>query len=182
MKFPILLTILRIFLIPLIVLFFYLPVEHNLYISAGLFAVAAWTDWLDGYLARKWDQTTRFGAFLDPVADKLMVVVALGLLIEAHGIWLMTIPALVIIGREIVISALREWMAEMGERATIAVSSIGKWKTAFQMLGILILLAVPAGESIAYAGMAVLYLSVVLTVWSMAQYLRAAWPALKAGM
>ncbi|MAC46684.1 MAG: CDP-diacylglycerol--glycerol-3-phosphate 3-phosphatidyltransferase [Oceanospirillum sp.] len=182
MKLPNLLTILRICLIPLIVLFFYLPVEYNFYYSAALFALAAWTDWLDGYLARKWNQTTRFGAFLDPVADKLMVAVALGLLIEAHGSWLMTVPALVIIGREIIISALREWMAQVGERTTVAVSSVGKWKTAFQMLGIFVLLAVPAGTVIAYAGVAVLYVSVILTIWSMVLYLNAAWPALKAGM
>ncbi|MBB1487646.1 CDP-diacylglycerol--glycerol-3-phosphate 3-phosphatidyltransferase [Oceanospirillum sediminis] len=182
MKLPNIITALRICFIPLVVLMFYLPVENNLYYTAGIFALAAWTDWLDGFLARKLNQTTAFGAFLDPVADKLMVAVSLGLLIESHASLLMTIPALIIIGREIVISALREWMAELGKRASIAVSMIGKAKTTLQMLAIFILLTQAPDTQIAWAGMAVLYVSVILTIWSMVQYLKAAWPDLKSGM
>ena len=111
--------------------------------AAGLFALASVTDWLDGYLARRWNQSTPFGAFLDPVADKLMVAVALALLIERFDTLVLTLPALVIIGREIVISALREWMAEMGKRGMVAVSWIGKLKTTLQMIAILVLLAFP---------------------------------------
>lgn len=182
MKLPNILTALRIVLIPLVVLMFYLPVEHHLYYTAGLFAFAAWTDWLDGYLARKLNQSTAFGAFLDPVADKLMVAVALGLLIEAHASWIVTLPALIIIGREIIISALREWMAELGKRASIAVSIIGKAKTALQMLSIFVLLSQEPGSTVALVGIVILYLSVILTIWSMVQYLKAAWPDLKSGM
>lgn len=182
MKLPNILTALRIAFIPLIVAVFYLPIENNLYIAAGIFALAAWTDWLDGFLARRLNQSTPFGAFLDPVADKLMVSVSLGLLIDAHASFWMTVPALIIIGREIVISALREWMAELGKRASIAVSMIGKAKTSLQMLSIFVLLSQEPGTDIAWLGMALLYGAVVLTIWSMMQYLKAAWPDLKSGM
>ncbi|OPX57121.1 CDP-diacylglycerol--glycerol-3-phosphate 3-phosphatidyltransferase [Oceanospirillum multiglobuliferum] len=182
MKLPNILTALRIACIPLVVLVYYLPFADHLYYAAGIFALAAWTDWLDGYLARKLNQSTAFGAFLDPVADKLMVCVALGLLIEGHSSWLLTIPALIIIGREIVISALREWMAELGKRASIAVSMIGKAKTSLQMLSIFILLSQTPDTTTAYVGLVLLYISVVLTIWSMVQYLKAAWPDLKSGM
>ena len=116
------LTILRILLIPVLVVVFYLPFKHHLLVAAGIFAVAAITDWFDGYLARRLGQMTAFGAFLDPVADKLMVVTALVLLVERHDTLLFTLAACVIIGREIVISALREWMAELGERTSVAQS------------------------------------------------------------
>lgn len=182
MKLPNILTALRIAFIPLIVAVFYLPFDNSLYICAGIFALAAITDWLDGFLARRLNQTTAFGAFLDPVADKLMVSVSLGLLIDAHASIWMTIPSLIIIGREIVISALREWMAELGKRASIAVSIIGKAKTFLQMLAIFVLLSQSPGSEIAMVGMVLLYLAVVLTIWSMAQYIKAAWPALKSGM
>ncbi|MHC9037299.1 CDP-diacylglycerol--glycerol-3-phosphate 3-phosphatidyltransferase, partial [Cobetia marina] len=112
MSIPNILTLIRILFIPLLVVCFYLPYNWSLPVTALLFALAAVTDWFDGYLARRWNQTTPFGAFLDPVADKLMVAVALGLLIERYDSLWMTIPSLIIIGREIVISALREWMAE----------------------------------------------------------------------
>ncbi|MFK7160845.1 CDP-diacylglycerol--glycerol-3-phosphate 3-phosphatidyltransferase [Marinospirillum sp. MEB164] len=179
MNLPIALTLLRILVIPLLVLIYYLPFESRYLIAAVLFAAAAITDWLDGYLARRWDQMTAFGAFLDPVADKLMVAVALGLLIEAHAHWLMTLPALIIIGREIVISALREWMAELGERASVAVSWIGKVKTTFQMLAIILLLYFPPATLGAYLSLALLYVAAGLTLWSMYQYLRAATPHLR---
>ncbi|GLR63785.1 CDP-diacylglycerol--glycerol-3-phosphate 3-phosphatidyltransferase [Marinospirillum insulare] len=178
MNFPTLLTLFRILIIPLLVAIYYLPLDSKYLICAGLFGLAALTDWLDGFLARRWNQMTPFGAFLDPVADKLMVAVALGLLIEVHASWLLTLPALVIIGREIVISALREWMAELGKSANVAVSWLGKVKTTFQMVSIFLLLLAPPGELIAWAGIATLYLAALLTLWSMYSYLRAAMPHL----
>ncbi|WP_328186216.1 CDP-diacylglycerol--glycerol-3-phosphate 3-phosphatidyltransferase [Marinobacter sp. OP 3.4] len=175
MNLPNVLTLSRIVMIPVFVMVFYLPVDWRYVASAAIFAIAAATDWLDGYLARKLDQSTPFGAFLDPVADKLMVAVALTVLIEEHANYLLTIPAMVIIGREIVISALREWMAEIGSRASVAVSYIGKIKTTAQMVAIVLLLAVPPGVMISYAGTALLYLAAILTFWSMVLYLQAAW-------
>ena len=136
------LTMLRILLIPVLVIVFYVPFRHHLLVAAGVFALAAVTDWFDGYLARRLGQMTAFGAFLDPVADKLMVVTALVLLVERHDTLLFTLAACVIIGREIVVSALREWMAELGQRTSVAVSYIGKVKTAFQMVAITALLAI----------------------------------------
>jgi CDP-diacylglycerol--glycerol-3-phosphate 3-phosphatidyltransferase len=172
----------RIGLIPVLVLVFYLPFENHLMVAAAIFALAAVTDWLDGYLARRLGQTTAFGAFLDPVADKLMVAVALVLLVERHDRQLFTLAACVIIGREIVISALREWMAELGERTSLAVSYVGKVKTAFQMVAITGLLAIdPATNegwllALCYV---VLYIAAVLTLWSMFIYLKAAWLVMK---
>ncbi|MDI5920185.1 CDP-diacylglycerol--glycerol-3-phosphate 3-phosphatidyltransferase [Halomonas sp. LR5S13] len=182
MNIPNLLTLARILFIPLLVVLFYLPFTWSMPLAAALFALAAVTDWLDGYLARRWDQSTPFGAFLDPVADKLMVAVALALLIERYeAIWL-TLPALVIIGREIVISALREWMAEMGKRGQVAVSWIGKVKTTLQMVALLVLLAFAPGTSVALLGVATLYVAALLTLWSMFLYLKAAWPHLSSSM
>lgn len=151
--------------------------------SALIFGLAAVTDWLDGYLARALDQGTPFGAFLDPVADKLMVAVALVLLVEQFSVWWFTIPGMVIIGREIGISALREWMAELGNRASVAVSYVGKVKTTLQMIAILILLAVTPGygEIMLYTGTVLLYLAAVLTLWSMLVYIRAAWSSFEIG-
>ncbi|MHB0774273.1 CDP-diacylglycerol--glycerol-3-phosphate 3-phosphatidyltransferase [Halomonas sp. WWR20] len=182
MNIPNILTLARIVFIPLLVIAFYLPYSWSLLGTAGLFGLAALTDWLDGYLARRLNQSTPFGAFLDPVADKLMVVVALALLVERYeAIWL-TLPALVIIGREIVISALREWMAEIGKRGRVAVSWIGKLKTTLQMVSLLLLLGFTPGTLIAYIGVATLYVAAALTLWSMGQYLRAAWPELSRSM
>lgn len=171
------LTLLRIFMIPLFVIVFYLPFGWSHIVTAIIFSLAAITDWADGYVARKYNQSTPFGAFLDPVADKLMVAIALLLLVTLHhnSVWFV-VAAAVIVGREIVISALREWMAELGQRASVAVSSIGKIKTTLQMTAIIILLAnipllMPLGF-IALAGAA------ALTLWSMIIYLRAAWPYL----
>jgi len=175
MNLPNVLTMSRIVMIPVFVVVFYLPMQWSYMASAVIFALAGITDWLDGYLARKLDQSTPFGAFLDPVADKLMVAVALAVLIEEHAAVLMTIPATIIIGREIVISALREWMAEMGSRASVAVSYIGKIKTTAQMVAIVGLLAFPPGLLLAYVSIGLLYLAAVLTLWSMFLYLRAAW-------
>lgn len=170
-------------MIPVFIAVFYLPYQWSYWASAVVFGLAGLTDWLDGYLARKLDQTTPFGAFLDPVADKLMVAFALALLVERFGIWWFTIPAVVIIGREIVISALREWMAEIGKRTSVAVSYIGKIKTTFQMISILALLAaIPEKTAVLfYAGIVLLYLSALLTLWSMVIYLKAAWPSFRIG-
>ncbi len=171
------LTLMRIFLVPVMVVFFYLPFQGHLIVAAGIFTLAAVTDWFDGYLARRLGQMTPFGAFLDPVADKLMVSVALVLLVERHNDLLFTLAACVIIGREIVVSALREWMAELGKRTSVAVSLIGKVKTAFQMVSIIVLLAVDAqrdGSEVLALGVLLLYVAAGLTIWSMWQYLRAA--------
>jgi CDP-diacylglycerol--glycerol-3-phosphate 3-phosphatidyltransferase len=182
MNIPNILTLARIAFIPLLVVFFYLPYSWSMPIAAGLFALASVTDWLDGYLARRWNQSTPFGAFLDPVADKLMVAVALALLIERFdSIWL-TLPALVIIGREIVISALREWMAEMGKRGSVAVSWLGKAKTTLQMVALLLLLAFVPGTQLALVGVVTLHIAAIMTLWSMVMYLRAAWPHLARAM
>ncbi|MBB5210469.1 CDP-diacylglycerol--glycerol-3-phosphate 3-phosphatidyltransferase [Microbulbifer hydrolyticus] len=176
------LTLLRVALIPVFVLVFYLPYKWSYVASALIFSIAAATDWLDGYIARKLNQSTPFGAFLDPVADKLMVATALVLLVDLHDHRLFTIAAAVIIGREIAVSALREWMAELGLRSSVAVSYIGKIKTTAQMAAIIVLLAFdvrefPVMETIGYI---LLYVAAALTLWTMVVYLRAAWPALTA--
>ena len=174
------LTLLRVLLIPLFVAVFYLPFIWRYPLSAAIFGLAAFTDWLDGYIARKYDQITPFGAFLDPVADKLMVVVALVLLVEVHASPWFAIPATVMVCREIVVSALREWMAELGKRASVAVSYIGKFKTTMQMTAIIVLLLFepfkhPVLTGIGYV---LLYAAAILTLWSMILYLKAAWPEL----
>ena len=181
---PNLVTALRIVLIPVLVIVFYLaPLEWRYLSSAVVFTIAAVTDWLDGYLARLWGQHTQFGAFLDPVADKLLVAVALILLVETHESAILAVPALVIVGREIVVSALREWMAYYSERRSLAVSVLGKVKTLFQMIAIILLLAVGPGRSIpVMVGYTLLYISAGLTLWSMYEYLKLAWPDLSSGM
>lgn len=171
-------------LIPVLVAVFYLPFKNHLLVAAAIFGFAAITDWVDGYLARKLGQMTAFGAFLDPVADKLMVAIALVLLVERHDTIWFTLPACVIIGREIVISALREWMAELGERTSVAVSYIGKVKTTFQMIAIFCLLAIdldPATDEnwLLVLSYLMLYAAAILTLWSMFIYLRAAWVVIK---
>lgn len=175
---PNILTLSRVALIPIIVVVYYLPFQDARFFSGVIFALACATDWLDGYLARRLNQMTPLGAFLDPVADKVIVAVALAMLVETYHSPLMTIPAMVIIGREIVISALREWMAEMGKRASVAVSYVGKVKTFCQMVSITGLLAFPQGSSLAVTSEALLYVAAALTLWSMFVYLKAAWPAL----
>ena len=177
---PNILTLLRIILIPVLVLVFYSPLHWSYQISATIFGLAAVTDWLDGYLARRLQQLSVFGAFLDPVADKLMVAVALVLLVQDNPSPLFAVPAAIIIGREIAISALREWMSEIGERTKVAVSIIGKIKTTIQMIAILLLLyKFPLGPFPAHeVGVILLYIAAILTLWSMLVYLRAAWPIL----
>ena len=158
--------------------------DWSIFASGVLFALAAVTDWLDGYLARRMNQTTPFGAFLDPVADKLIVVSALIVLITYHHNAWLTIPSLIIVGREIVISALREWMAEMNDSVAIAVSYLGKVKTTLQMIAITLLLIAPveSQSTVMKMGYVLLYLAAVMTLWSMWQYLRAAWASLKRGL
>lgn len=147
------------------------------FVLTAIFIIAAITDWLDGYLARRLNQSSAFGRFLDPVADKLMVAAALIVLVQWHPNIIMAIAAIVIISREIAISALREWMAELGQRASVAVSYIGKLKTTFQMTAITVfLLNWQSLETLAYI---LLYAAVLLTLWSMFIYLKAAWPYLK---
>jgi CDP-diacylglycerol--glycerol-3-phosphate 3-phosphatidyltransferase len=177
------LTGVRIVMIPVLVLLFYVPWKWSYLTSAIIFALAGLTDWLDGYLARRLNQSTPFGAFLDPVADKLMVVVALVLLAERYHAWWFSLPAMVIIGREIVISALREWMAEVGKRTSVAVSYIGKVKTTFQIIAIIGFLLVAPGSHPVLLGIciALLYAAAGLTLWSMVIYLRAAWPVMMKG-
>lgn len=174
---PTTLTLLRICLIPAFILFFYLPVHWGHPVAAIIFMCAALTDWLDGYLARSLKQTTKFGAFLDPVADKLMVALALVLVVGEFGMIYVTLPAAVIIGREIVVSALREWMSEIGKRTSVTVGKIAKVKTALQMASLLsLLIYTPGGEkNWQITGITLLYVAAVLTLWSMTLYLKAAW-------
>jgi cardiolipin synthase len=191
---PTMLTWLRILLIPVFVIVFYLPTDpqrfgaipaHWVNVTATvIFAVAAVTDWLDGYLARRWQQTSSFGAFLDPVADKLMVAAALIVLVEFERVG--AVIALIIIGREIAISALREWMAGAGQRSSVGVAMIGKIKTAVQMIAILFLLywdAIPLGGFGTFPtqvfGQVLIAVAAFLTLLSMAYYLRAASPQIK---
>jgi CDP-diacylglycerol---glycerol-3-phosphate 3-phosphatidyltransferase len=173
---PNLLSLLRIAIIPLLVAVFYLPFEWARPLTAILFGIAGLTDWLDGYLARRWEQTSRMGAFLDPVADKLIVAAVLVLLVADAGSLWVTIPALVIISREITISALREWMAEVGQRGKVAVSYLGKVKTTTQIIALLLLLFQQPlfGLPIYTLGMIMLYVAAALTLWSMIDYLRVA--------
>lgn len=180
LKLPNLLTLARILLIPVFVLLFYLPTPWANQAAALVFVLAAITDWFDGFLARRMGLTTALGAFLDPVADKLMVAAALVLLLQDNPVFWLALPALVIIGREITISALREWMAELGARTQVAVSEIGKVKTAAQMLSITLLIYRHdiAGIPVYTIGLVLLFIAVVLTLWSMLIYLRAAWPQL----
>jgi len=184
MSLPNIITVARIFLVPVFVLTYLSAWEWRYIATAFLFGLAAFTDWLDGYLARKLDQTTPFGAFLDPVADKLIVVTALVLLIGHHANLVLTLAGMIIVGREIVISALREWMAEMNQSLTVAVSLLGKIKTTIQMIAIAVLLANPPviNSMWVLAGYVLVYIAAFMTLWSMTVYLHAAWPTLKTGL
>ncbi len=181
MNVPNALTWLRILMIPAIVALFYLPYWWADPASCAAFAFAGITDSLDGYYARKLGQTSRLGAFLDPVADKLIVATALVLLVSKDPRWYMVIVAIVIIGREIAVSALREWMAEIGARGRIAVSVWGKYKTIVQIVGLSCLLYRRdlIGLPIYKIGLALTFAATVLTLWSMILYLRLAWPELR---
>jgi CDP-diacylglycerol--glycerol-3-phosphate 3-phosphatidyltransferase len=177
---PNILTWLRILAIPLVVVLFYLPVGWADPAAGLLFAAAAVTDSLDGYFARRMGLTSRLGAFLDPVADKLIVAIALVLLVSRDSDWIVVMMAGVIIGREIAISALREWMAVLGQRTKVAVSQIGKYKTILQMVGLSMMLyrQDALGLPVYRAGIALSVLAAALTLFSMIMYLRAAWPTL----
>ncbi len=187
---PTILTLFRIALIPVLVLVFYLPYPWTNFAAAFVFALGAVTDWLDGWIARRYHMYSAFGAFLDPVADKLMVAVALFLIVQGHPTPWMAFWASVIVGREIAVSALREWMAEIGQRARVKVAWVGKVKTVVQMVALLCLLysvtpekpqrATPwLGEPIFHLGDWLLAAAAILTLWSGFQYLRAAWPAMR---
>lgn len=191
---PNVLTLVRILVVPLLVIFFYLPVGWAHLAAAIIFAIASLTDWLDGYLARYLKQSTKLGAFLDPVADKLMVSIALVMIVAEPTFqsvnltsstlfipaFAITIPAAIIVAREIIVSALREWMAELGKRASVAVSSIGKFKTAVQMLALIVLLYCDKSVNVVLVltGYLLLYVAAVLTIWSMFYYLKTAWSEL----
>ena len=173
---PTLLTIARILLLPVIVAVFYINAPWARPLCCAIFLIAAVTDWLDGYLARKWNIESEFGAFLDPVADKLMVATVLILVVEDASSWWITLPAIIIIGREITISALREWMASVGSRARVAVSYLGKLKTTMQITALAMLLhKVDLFILPVYSmGIFFLYAAAALTIWSMVDYLMAA--------
>jgi CDP-diacylglycerol--glycerol-3-phosphate 3-phosphatidyltransferase len=182
MNLPNLLTWLRMLAIPLLVGVFFLPVskEAQNLTATSLFVAAAVTDWIDGWLARKLGQTSAFGAFLDPVADKLLVCAALVMLVDLDRVH--ALVALIIVGREITISALREWMAQIGARASVAVHSIGKFKTIAQLVAIPMLLFdddLLGVLDCRLLGTWLIYAASVLTLWSMAYYLRRAWPYLR---
>jgi len=176
-----LLTIARIAAIPIVVVCFYLKYDFARPIAGILFGLAAFTDLLDGYVARKYAQTSRFGAFLDPVADKLMVAIVLVLLVQSDPGWYVDIIAIIIIGREITISALREWMATIGDRAKVAVSWSGKLKTILQMFGIgfMVYKEPILGTDVYALGFVFLLLAAGMTLWSMFRYLQAAWPSMQ---
>lgn len=179
MSLPNVLTLMRIVLIPIFIMVFYLPFEWSHGVAAIIFALASFTDWLDGFLARKLQQMSPFGAFLDPVADKLLIACTLLLIIGVKDISYITIPAIIIIGREIVISGLREWMAEVGRRASVTVNYIGKVKTCVQMVAIFLLVAFdPSTSWWGVLGFILLYVAAILTIWSMVIYLSLAWPEL----
>lgn len=178
---PNLLTLLRIALIPVFVLIFLLPYAWAPPVTCAIFALAGITDWLDGYLARRFNETSAFGSFLDPVADKLMVTTALVLLLSYDPRLWLTISVIIIIGREITISALREWMAEIGARRKVAVSQLGKIKTILQIVGLSMMLyrAPILGLPIYRVGVVLTELAAAATLFSMVAYLRAAWPELR---
>ncbi|MGN0894583.1 MAG: CDP-diacylglycerol--glycerol-3-phosphate 3-phosphatidyltransferase [Succinivibrio sp.] len=190
-KLPNLLTLIRLGLIPVFIILFYWPTDMSNFYAAIIFVVAALTDLLDGYLARKMKQTSKFGAFLDPVADKIIVCTALVLIVEHYSLYrdalyphlgkFITIPSMIIVAREITVSALREWMAELGKRANVAVSWIGKWKTTIQLVAISGLIW-RYNEIMIYAAVTLLIVATVLTIWSMIMYLKAGWVYMKDSM
>lgn len=186
---PTILTLVRIAMIPVLAAVYFLPYGWTNFATAAVFVLASVTDWLDGWIARRFRLTSAFGAFLDPVADKLMVSTALFLIVQGHPSAWMALWAAVIVGREIAVSALREWMAEVGQRGKVAVAAIGKFKTVAQMiaLGCLLYSVSPAdpphpepwmGEFVFHVGDWLLAIAALLTLWSGLGYLRAAWPSL----
>lgn len=179
MNLPIWLTLFRLVLIPFVVGLLFVRLPGFNVAAAVLFGLALATDWLDGHLARRWNQTSAFGAFLDPVADKLIVCAVLVMLVYRDPHWFVALPASIIVGRELTVSALREWMAELGQRGVVSVGSLGKYKTAVQMLAIfLMLFDLYEQQGLYISGVVLLGISAALTLWSMVIYLRQAWPTL----
>ncbi|HET8942483.1 MAG TPA: CDP-diacylglycerol--glycerol-3-phosphate 3-phosphatidyltransferase [Rudaea sp.] len=178
---PTMLTLFRIALLPVMVIVFYAPFRGANIAAAMVFLAAAFTDWLDGFIARRYNMGSAFGAFLDPVADKLMVAVTLFLIVQENPTPLMAIVSAIIVGREITISALREWMAELGQRTRVSVALLGKFKTVMQIIAIAVLLYQHdlAGLRLFHVGEALLLIAAVLTIWSGFEYLRAAWPTMR---
>ena len=177
---PTALTLFRIVLIPIFVIAFYWPTPMGAKVAALVFALASITDWFDGFLARILHQESAFGAFLDPVADKLIVAAAIVLIVQANPVALVAIPSIIIVSREIAVSALREWMAEVGEHAAVKVSFVGKAKTTAQMFSLVFLIYQEKlwGLPIYDIGLILYYVAAMLTLYSMFVYLRAAWPTL----
>jgi CDP-diacylglycerol--glycerol-3-phosphate 3-phosphatidyltransferase len=189
---PTWLTLFRVLLLPVMVLVFYshdaihaIPLHAANIGAVIVFAFAALTDWLDGWIARRFHMESAFGAFLDPVADKLMMTVTLFVLVQSHPTWLLAVTSAVIVGREIAVSALREWMAFVGERGRVRVQWVGKFKTVMQIVAILILLWERDKDAtflrLWNAGEVLLIIAAVLTIWSGLAYMKAAWPVLKSG-
>ena len=177
-------TFLRVLLIPVFIAVYYSPLPWSNLIAAGIFIFACITDWLDGYLARKFDKCSDFGAFLDPVADKLLVTVALVMLAAIFSSPWFVIPASIMVAREVLVSALREWMASSNARNSVAVAYIGKVKTTVQMLAIIVLLGSdPAGPPLFWmTGYVLIYIAAILSLWSMIISIRSAWPVLTADL
>ena len=175
-------TILRVLLIPVFIAVYYADFRGHYLLSSAIYIVACITDWLDGYLARKLDQCTPFGAFLDPVADKLLVTVALVMLAANFASPWFVIPAAIMVAREILISALREWMAEQNKRNLVAVGGVGKVKTTVQMIAVIVLLASDPQGAVWFWGLGfgLIYIAAILTLWSMCVYLKSAWSVLGA--
>lgn len=178
---PTLLTLFRIALLPVMVIIFYAPFRGANVAASAVFIAAALTDWLDGWIARRFNMTSAFGAFLDPVADKLMVATTLFLLVQDNPTMPLAIMAAIIVGREITISALREWMAEIGERTRVNVAGIGKIKTIAQLVALVVLLYQKDldGLGLFHVGEVLLGVAAALTIWSGLVYIRAAWPVLR---
>lgn len=174
------LTIIRLSAIPFFAVVYYLPITWAHPFAAIVFILAAFTDWLDGYFARSLQQHTDLGAFLDPVADKLLVAIALVIVVGQNYLPYLAIPAAIIVGREIAISALREWMAEIGKRASVAVTMVAKIKTFVQMIALILLIWYADAMSlyVLWAGAILLAISAALTLWTMLNYLKIAWPDL----
>ncbi|MEI7949920.1 MAG: CDP-diacylglycerol--glycerol-3-phosphate 3-phosphatidyltransferase [Gammaproteobacteria bacterium] len=177
-------TCLRVMLIPVFMLVYYVDFRGHHVLSAGIFIIACFTDWLDGHTARRLKQTSRFGAFLDPVADKLLVAISLVILAASYPSPWYVIPAALIVAREVLVSALREWMAELQQRDVVAVGRIGKWKTTIQMIALGLLLATDRQglQWMWVSGYVLINVAAVLALWSMFTYLQNAWPQIKNDM
>lgn len=177
-------TFLRVLLIPVFMGVYYMELPWYYPLAAAIFALACLTDWLDGHMARRLNQCSRFGAFLDPVADKLLVTISLVMLASSYTTPLYIIPASIIVAREVLVSALREWMAENRQRDAVAVGMIGKVKTTVQMIALIVLLTTDTNGPVLLWGLGLLLVNAAaaLTIWSMAIYLRNAWPHLKSGL